>query len=90
MTALIEVKSVSKHFGSIQAVDSVSFTVNRGEVLGFLGPNGAGKSTAVNLAVGLLEPDSGHIAIGGHGCPTAHAVRAKIGVATQALVPMPR
>ena len=66
MTALIEVKSVSKHFGSIQAVDSVSFTVNRGEVLGFLGPNGAGKSTTMRMITGFLTPTSGSASVCGY------------------------
>ena len=66
MTALIEVKSVSKHFGSIQAVNSVSFTVNRGEVLGFLGPNGAGKSTTMRMITGFLTPTSGSASVCGY------------------------
>ena len=56
---MIEVQSLSKHFGPIVAVDDVSFTVGRGEVLGFLGPNGAGKSTTMKMIAGFLAPSAG-------------------------------
>jgi ABC-2 type transport system ATP-binding protein len=56
---MIEVKHLAKHFGPIVAVDDVSFTVRRGEVLGFLGPNGAGKSTTMKMITGFLAPSSG-------------------------------
>jgi ABC-2 type transport system ATP-binding protein len=65
MDHLIEVKSLSKHFGPLQAVRDVSFTVARGEVLGFLGPNGAGKSTTMKMITGYLEPNSGTAIIAG-------------------------
>lgn len=57
--ALIEAKDLRKSFGPIHAVRGVSFSVNRGEVIGFLGPNGAGKSTTMKLLTGHLQPDSG-------------------------------
>lgn len=57
-----------KDFGGLRAVDSVSFTLERGEVLGFLGPNGAGKSTTMRMLAGCLEPDSGSARIAGHDC----------------------
>ena len=50
---------VSKSFGDLRAVDDLSFELEAGEVFGLLGPNGAGKTTAINMAVGLLEPDEG-------------------------------
>jgi ABC-2 type transport system ATP-binding protein len=56
---MIEVKHLAKHFGPIVAVDDVSFTVARGEVLGFLGPNGAGKSTTMKMITGFLAPSAG-------------------------------
>ncbi len=59
MTALIEIDSLTKRFGSFTAVDSVSFTVDRGEVLGFLGPNGAGKSTTMKMLAGFVTPSEG-------------------------------
>jgi ABC-2 type transport system ATP-binding protein len=62
---MIEVKSLSKCFGPKTAVEDVSFTVGRGEVLGFLGPNGAGKSTTMRMITGFLPPTSGAIRVGG-------------------------
>ena len=56
---MIEVKHLAKHFGPIVAVDDVSFSVERGEVLGFLGPNGAGKSTTMKMITGFLAPSAG-------------------------------
>lgn len=53
MTLRIEIKDLAKHFGAIKAVDGVSFSVNKGEVLGFLGPNGAGKSTTMKMITGF-------------------------------------
>jgi len=65
MSALLEIKGLSKSFGPISAVDDVSFSVQRGEVLGFLGPNGAGKSTTMKMAAGFLPPSRGTAAIAG-------------------------
>lgn len=58
---LLQVEAVSKSYGSLKALDSVSFTLNQGEFFGLLGPNGAGKSTLMNLLIGYLTPDSGSI-----------------------------
>jgi ABC-2 type transport system ATP-binding protein len=66
MGALIEARQLCKTFGEIKAVDGISLTVQRGEVLGFLGPNGAGKSTTTKMITGFLEPDSGRATICGH------------------------
>ncbi len=62
---MIEVKHLTKFFGDKPAVDDISFTVDRGEVLGFLGPNAAGKSTTMRMITGFLPPTSGTAAIGG-------------------------
>ncbi len=62
----IEVRHLSKHFGPLQAVDDISFSVDKGEVLGFLGPNGAGKSTTMKMITGFLEPSAGTAVICGH------------------------
>jgi ABC-2 type transport system ATP-binding protein len=59
-----------KRFGSLTAVDGISFSVERGEVVGFLGPNGAGKSTAMKIISGFLEPTSGEAFIDGHNSHT--------------------
>ncbi|HKL79021.1 MAG TPA: ABC transporter ATP-binding protein, partial [Mobilitalea sp.] len=58
---LIRVEHISKHFQKQQAVDDISFNVNKGELLGLLGPNGAGKSTTISMISTLLKPDSGDI-----------------------------
>ncbi len=65
MTTLIEAEALRKTFGAITAVDEISLTVAKGEVLGFLGPNGAGKSTTMKMIAGFLEPDSGTARIAG-------------------------
>jgi ABC-type multidrug transport system ATPase subunit len=62
---IIEVKNLSKKFGTFEAVKDVSFTVNKGDVFGFLGPNGAGKSTTIRCMLSLIAPNSGTIAIFG-------------------------
>ena len=59
MTALIEIERLTKRFGAFTAVDDVSFTVSKGEVLGFLGPNGAGKSTTMRMLAGFMTPSAG-------------------------------
>lgn len=66
MTALIEITGLTKRFGGFTAVDGVSFSVARGEVLGFLGPNGAGKSTTMKMLAGFTPPTSGRASICGH------------------------
>lgn len=63
---MIKVQSLSKSFGPKLAVNNLSFTVERGEVLGFLGPNGAGKSTSMRMITGFIPPTSGSITVGGH------------------------
>ena len=62
---MIEVKGVSKRYGDTLAVDNVSFTVNRGEIVGFLGPNGAGKSTTMKVLTCYIAPTAGTAAIDG-------------------------
>ncbi|MFP4387884.1 MAG: ATP-binding cassette domain-containing protein, partial [Desulfococcaceae bacterium] len=62
---MIEVKHLTKRFGTKTAVDDVSFTVEKGEILGFLGPNGAGKSTSMRMITGFLPPTRGTAVIGG-------------------------
>ena len=77
---LIEVKSLDKKFGAIHAVNNLSFSVRKGEVLGFLGPNGAGKSTTMKMITGFLEPTSGTVSVCGHDIlENPIAVKKKIG-----------
>ncbi len=66
MTNLIELKSLTKRYGTVLAVDNISLTVQKGEVLGFLGPNGAGKSTTMKMATGFVSPTAGTAEICGH------------------------
>jgi len=65
-TIAIDVKSLDKRFGPIHAVNNVTFSVSKGEVLGFLGPNGAGKSTTMKMIAGFLEPTGGTVTVNGH------------------------
>ena len=64
---LVRVRNLKKHYGSIRAVDGISFDARRGDLLGFLGPNGAGKTTVMKIITGFLEPDSGEVLIDGLG-----------------------
>ena len=63
---MIEARELTKTFGEIQAVDHVSFEVEKGEILGFLGPNGAGKTTAMRMLTGFLPPTSGTAIVAGY------------------------
>ncbi len=62
---MIEARELSKSFGSVQALDKVSFEVRRGEVVGFLGPNGAGKSTTMRILTSFIAPSSGNATVHG-------------------------
>jgi ABC-2 type transport system ATP-binding protein len=63
---MIKVENLTKIFGAKRAVNGVSFSVERGEVLGFLGPNGAGKSTTMRMLTGFLPPSGGRVTVGGY------------------------
>jgi len=63
MDMVIDIRDLTKHFGSFKALNTLNLTVTRGEVLGFLGPNGAGKSTAIRVILGLLRADHGTVAL---------------------------
>jgi branched-chain amino acid transport system ATP-binding protein len=65
LQSLLQLRSVSKQFGGLRAVKSVSFEMNAGEVLFIIGPNGAGKTTVFNLISGFLHPDDGSIVFNG-------------------------
>jgi len=83
---MIEAINLSKNFGSLAAVKSVNFTVNKGEVFGLLGPNGAGKTTTIRMLTTLLSPTSGTAMVSGHdvaGDPLS--VKKAIGVVPQML-----
>jgi ABC-2 type transport system ATP-binding protein len=63
---MIKVENLVKNFGPKLAVNDVSFSVERGEVLGFLGPNGAGKSTTMRMITGFIPPSAGRVSVGGY------------------------
>jgi gliding motility-associated transport system ATP-binding protein len=64
ITNMIRVENLTKLFGTKRAVDGISFSVDRGEVLGFLGPNGAGKSTTMRMVTGFIPPTGGRVTVG--------------------------
>lgn len=63
---MISVKGLTKHYGSVTAVDDVSFEVGQGEIIGFLGPNGAGKTTTMRIMTGYSRPTRGTVVIAGY------------------------
>lgn len=63
---MIEITNLKKYYGNKKAVDDISFSVNKGEILGFLGPNGAGKSTTMNIITGYISMTEGQVTIDGH------------------------
>ena len=65
MESIVKVEGVSKHYGSVQALDDVSFEVRSGEIFGLIGPDGAGKSTLFRMLATLLCPESGRITVDG-------------------------
>ena len=77
----IEARGLTRRYGSLLAVDRVSFAVRRGEIFGFLGPNGAGKSTTVRMLTGYVSPSEGSALLDGHDILTdSLAARARLGV----------
>jgi ABC-2 type transport system ATP-binding protein len=80
----IEVSSLKKHYGTLKAVDGISFTVNQGEVFGLLGPNGAGKTTTIEIMEGLRERDGGDVKVLGFDpWKNGYELHKKIGVIPQ-------
>ena len=61
MTALLMLDNVSRRFGGLNAVDGVSFSVDKGEIVGLIGPNGAGKTTLINLITGVHPATAGRV-----------------------------
>ena len=81
---VIEVSDLKKHYGSIKAVDGISFHVRKGQVFTLLGPNGAGKTTTVGILEGLKEPDSGDLTILGKRCKSVTKdIKDRMGVLLQ-------
>jgi ABC-2 type transport system ATP-binding protein len=78
--AAIEIQGLGKRFGKVQAVDDLSFTVEKGRVTGFLGPNGAGKSTTLRMLLGLIHADAGEASFGGRRYEELEHPSAQVGV----------
>jgi branched-chain amino acid transport system ATP-binding protein len=89
-SSLLEVSDLSKRFGGVKAVNSISFTLKEEELLGMIGPNGSGKTTVVNLITGFVKPTEGKILFRGQditGCPPYKIVRLGIGRTFQMVKP---
>jgi ABC-2 type transport system ATP-binding protein len=80
----IEIRGLSKHFGPVKAVDSLSFTVEPGRVTGFLGPNGSGKTTTLRMLLGLVHPSAGTATIAGHKYADLENPTSKVGAVLEA------
>lgn len=83
----LTVEGLSKQYNGLRAVDRLSFTVSKGEVLGLLGPNGAGKTTTIKILCGLLKADAGSVILDGKSMSTDyHQLKGKIGLCPQDIV----
>jgi ABC-type multidrug transport system ATPase subunit len=81
---IVSVEGLTKQFGPLKAVDSLSLTIRRGEIFGLLGPNGAGKTTTIRMLCGILRPTSGRAVILGHDVALEpNAVKRRIGYVSQ-------
>ena len=92
MSALLEVRHVTRRFAGLIAVNDVSFTLAPNEILGVIGPNGAGKTTLVSLVSGTLSPSAGEVLFDGHpieGLPAYRRARLGIGRTFQIMRPFP-
>ncbi|WP_100009843.1 ABC transporter ATP-binding protein [Lentibacillus sediminis] len=82
MTKVVTLENVSKKFGKVQAVNNVSFSIEKGSTVAILGPNGAGKTTTISMMLGLLDPNEGKVELFGQS-PKQVVVRNKIGAMMQ-------
>ena len=80
MTAAVEANALGKRYGSVVAVEDLSFAVEAGEILGVLGPNGAGKTTAIRMLTTILAPSSGTFTVAGVPSSRPAEIRSRIGV----------
>ena len=87
--SVLTVSGLRKRFGDKVAVDDVSFTLGRKEIVGLLGPNGAGKTTTINMILGVLEPSTGSVKIGGLDITTQRAAALAYTNFTAAYAPLP-
>jgi ABC-2 type transport system ATP-binding protein len=81
MAAIMEITGLNKRFGSVQAVDNISFSIEEGICFGLLGPNGAGKTTTIEMMEGILQPDSGDILYRGN--PIDRRFKERVGIQFQ-------
>ena len=92
MTAMLEVRHVTRRFAGLVAVSDVSFQLAAGEILGLIGPNGAGKTTLISLISGTLEPSEGEVLFDGQAItrlPAFRRARLGIGRTFQIMRPFP-
>src|SRR2546422_2588469 len=83
---MLEIRNVRKTYGTLVAVDDVSFTVEPGKLTGLLGPNGAGKTTTVSMIAGLTVPERGSVLVNGHALSgDTDPIKRKIGLVPQDL-----
>jgi len=90
MSEILKIQSIGIRFGGVQALEDVSFSVTKGELLGLIGPNGAGKTTAIRIITGILRPDSGQVLLNGEdvtGLPTHIRIRKGIALTHQIVRP---
>jgi branched-chain amino acid transport system ATP-binding protein len=87
-TTFFSVEGLAKHFGGVHAVQGLSFSLGRGEIVGLIGPNGSGKTTTINMVTGALKPDDGAIVVEGNDMARSPAhLFARKGVARTFQVP---
>ena len=87
MNTVLQTQALTKHYGSLTAVQDLSLEILEGEVFGLLGPNGAGKTTSINMICGLLKPDAGQVCIRGQVITNGDAsVRTRVGVCPQNII----
>src|SRR5437764_7277100 len=84
LIAMIEIHELTKRYGSVTAVDGLTFTIRPGIVTGFLGPNGAGKSTTMRMIIGLDRPTSGSVLVNGKPYAEHHAPLSEVGALLEA------
>src|ERR1700724_4406587 len=88
--APIEIRNLTKNFGSVRALDGLDLTVQQGEVHGFLGPNGAGKSTTIRILLGLIRADAGTARLlGGDPWPEATSLHRRLAYVPGDVTPWP-
>jgi ABC-2 type transport system ATP-binding protein len=83
---ILKAENLTKRYGSLTAVDSLSLEIQEGEIFGFLGPNGAGKTTTINMVCGLLKPDNGNVFIDGKNIKDDYKIKSHVGVCPQNLL----